>query len=158
LVPGQEEYAITTDFQIIPKKQSGLANVQTTHMDGSYDEQDWADIYPMNGENIQITLNRVENRNGFKRIKTIPLKKTQKILMKFSKSGKFFAILNIDSCLLSVYDSSDIMECFNSIKRERPVFKIKLGETFEAKKLVFDIRDKYLSVNSETEIQIYSLR
>jgi hypothetical protein len=78
--------------------------------------------------------------------------------MKFSKSGKFFAILNIDSCFLSVYDSSNIVECFKSIEYDRPVFKIKLGETFDAKKLVFDIRDKYLSVNSETEIQIFSLR
>ena len=72
MVPGQEDYVVTTEFHILPKKQMYQNNVQTTKMDGSYEENSWDEIYPTAGDSIQLTLNKIEGRNGFTRIKTIP--------------------------------------------------------------------------------------
>jgi hypothetical protein len=71
-------------------------NVQTTHIDGSYEENSWDEIYPTAGESIRLTLNKIEGRNGFTRIKTIPITGAKKLLIKFSNSGKYFAIFNVD--------------------------------------------------------------
>lgn len=38
------------------------------------------------------------------------------VVLKFSKSGIFFAIYNQDDYILSVYDSRDIHECFEAIE------------------------------------------
>lgn len=56
-------------------------NVQTTQLDGSYDELSWDEIYPIAGESIRLTLNRIKERNGFDRIKTITLKGVKKMNM-----------------------------------------------------------------------------
>ena len=96
MVPGQEDYVVTTDFHIIPKKQMYQNNVQTTNIDGSFEENSWDEIYPTAGDSIRLTLNKIEGRNGFTRIKTIPITGAKKLLIKFSDSGKYFAIYNLD--------------------------------------------------------------
>lgn len=150
LVPGQKDYVLTTDFHLLPKKQMFQNNVQTTQLDGSYDELSWDEIYPIAGESIRLTLNRIKERNGFDRIKTITLKGVKKMNMQFSRSGKYFAIYNQDDFKLEVYDSSNITQCFECIENQQPIMKLKFDDIkFKAKKLVFDLRDNYMAIYSE---------
>lgn len=133
--------------------------MQTTHVDHSYEENSWDEIYPAAGESIRLTLNRIEGRNGFTRLKTITIAGVKKILMKFSKSGKYFAIYNLDEFMLTIYDSTDIFQCFDNIEKNQPLLKISFEEnSFKAKSIVFDLRDNYFAVYSETQILIYCLK
>ena len=73
LVPNQDEFVITTAFHILPKKQMFQNNVQTTYIDGTYEEHSFDEIYEQTGESILLFLNKTDGRNGFQRIKCIQL-------------------------------------------------------------------------------------
>ena len=66
----------------------------------------------MSGDSLILTLLRDNGRGGFQEIKNVMLHGTNKSLLQFSKSGEFFALYDLDTNSLSLYDSSEIMECF----------------------------------------------
>jgi hypothetical protein len=47
--------------------------VQTTFIDGTYEENSFDEIYHQTGESILMFLNKADGRNGFKRIKCVQL-------------------------------------------------------------------------------------
>ena len=85
--------------------------------------------------------------------------------MRFSKTGKFFAIImkhdsqtaNDDE--LHVFNSEDMNKCLDDIQNGKPLFKVSLNANQDggARIMKFDINDKYIAVASRTSIKIFSL-
>jgi hypothetical protein len=61
--------------------------------------------------------------------------------------------------LLKVYNSNNIEKCFDSIENDEPMFTASLQDDPSwtlAKKLEFDVKDKYVAVSSKEKLVIYS--
>jgi hypothetical protein len=61
------------------------------------------------------------------------------------------AIFNQDDSILSIYNSEDILQCFQNIEKNTPLLTMKLDDKqFKVRNIKFDLRDKYLALASET--------
>ena len=80
-------------------------------------------------------------------------------MIEFSKSGKWFAIYIKKDQILSIFDSTDIHQCFSDIENQKPKFTKKFDdEQFDkAQQIVFGKADKYMAIVSKTQVTIMSL-
>ena len=61
--------------------------------------------------------------------------------------------------MLMIYDSTDIFDCFDKIKLQKPLCQIQVSNEFtHGHFLKFDQADKYVLVTSLTQIMIYSIQ
>ena len=94
----------------------------------------------------------------FKTIQETQMKMKYSII-EFSKDGSLFGIYNYKTKTVKVYDSNDINQCFEAIKRDEYLWKFTISEeTFEkVERIIFDLRNKYIAMVSDSQIVIYEL-
>mgnify|MGYP006096783869 CR=1 FL=1 len=84
-------------------------------------------------------------------------------MMKFSRSGNFFAIVDKSEGEyddeLKVYESENMITCLENIEADNPLFSWKLNKSDngETKLIQFDIHDKVISVASTLTMQTFAL-
>lgn len=63
-----------------------------------------------------------------------------------------FAIYDIKNKTICIYNAKDIKKCFKDIFEGKTIFKFVIDdENFEdAEKLIFDLKEKYIAVSSQT--------
>lgn len=124
-VPNSINHIVTLTFQVIPKKE--IDNVQTTYLDGRVEDNCFEDFCEhQTDKNLILTLNKVEGRAGLKSVHEIVMNGVKNAMIEFSKSGKHLAIFIKEQNLLSVYDSRDILKCFEKVEQKKPLFSIKI--------------------------------
>lgn len=105
-----------------------------------------------------MTLYEADGRNGLKMHKEIMLGDLSKSIMKFSRSGKYLAIIKRfedeqDDELL-VFESEDMMACLGNIEANNPLFSKKLCKDVNGgtNLIQFDIHDKVVAIASATTL------
>jgi hypothetical protein len=99
-----------------------------------------------------------------KNIKEIYFPECKEALISFSKSGKWFGLIDKLEDTILIYDSSDIMKCFENIENKNYQHEIDFGhgrhdeEFEEARRLIFDRNDQYFLIQYDTKLVIYSIR
>lgn len=86
--------------------------MQTTYLNGQYEEQGFDEIYEMTGTSIIIKLQQADGRRGLKTHHRVQLNKLKKALIEFSNSGRWFAVYSKHDKIINVFDSTDIHKCF----------------------------------------------
>lgn len=66
----------------------------------------------MSGDDLILTLLKVNDYGGFREIQNIKLHGVKRSLINFSITGELLALYNLDKNSLILFDSSDIFECF----------------------------------------------
>ena len=114
IVPHSPDHVVATAFHITPRSYS--TTVQTTYLDQTFEEQGYEDIYENFGLSILIRLSQENGRFGFIRKRQIKLEGIRKCLIKFSKSGKYFAIMLQKENILNIFSSKNLNKMFDKIE------------------------------------------
>lgn len=89
-VPHMPNHLVTMAFHAVPE---GEEVVQTIFQDGTVKDESFTEIYKNYGDQTILTLYETYGRKGLKNLREIMLKDMRKSVMKFSRSGKFLAII-----------------------------------------------------------------
>lgn len=110
-----------------------------------------------------MTLYEADGRRGLKTHKELLLKDLSMSIIKFSRSGNYFAIIKKfeneeEDDELLVFDSEDMMVCFDDIDNNNPLFSKKLNKEAngESELIQFDLHDQFVAVSSKNTIQMFS--
>lgn len=159
-VPHMPDHVLTMAFHVIPK---GNEVVQNIFQDGTVNDSKFSEIYENNGDDAILTLYKSDGRKGLKMQKEIMIKHLGQCMMKFSRSGKYFAIVNKSEGEqddeLMVYESENMITCLENIEASNPLFSQKLNKADNGETIMiqFDIHDKVISVASKLTLQTFSL-
>ena len=98
---------------------------------------------------------------GFKTIREFQLAGVRKAFVRFSVTGKFFAIYAEKKNILSVYHASDVLKMFDDIENERPYFTADVRDISDAfgmvERIEFGKAEKYVMISSARNYAVYSL-
>jgi hypothetical protein len=122
------------------------SRVQTTFMDGSYQENTYEEIYPVSGSQLILSLIQANGRSGFIEERHVMLPGVKKAKIHFSRSGQYLAIYNYEKNILSVYYADDIFDCFNQIEQQSPMLFVEFQDKLEVCRIVFDLDDQAVGV------------
>jgi len=114
IVPNQTDYVVSTAFHIIPKAYT--ATVQTTYLDGQYDECNFDELCENVGKSIIIRLTKSCGRHGFHTLREVQLEQVRKCLIQFSTTGKFFGIFLQQDNILNIFSSRNLTKLFDDIE------------------------------------------
>ena len=138
-MPHMPDHIVATAFHIIPK--SYTSTIQTTYLDQTFDEQGYEDLYENMGQSILIRLAQENGRFGFIMKRQVQLDGIRKCLIKFSKSGRYFAIMLQSENILNIFSSKNLNKMFDKIETQSAKLHLKIRNPDKfglTKRVLFD--------------------
>ena len=150
-VPNQGDLVLTLCWHITPEGNNKV--VQTTKYDRTFFEKPYESLYEEAGKDIIFVIMRPLKTKVFQKVKEIQLEGVIHCIVEFSKDGSLLGIYDEKNKSMSVYNSSNIIECLDLIERKKHIFKLRISDDDKEEpieRIIFDQRDKYLALISKT--------